>query len=284
VIELSRNFGKEAALTAGLDDAQGDVVVVMDADLQDPPSLILQMVSRWLAGADVVLARRVDRSCDGWLKRKTAQWFYRMHNALAEIRIPPDVGDFRLMDRQVVEALKSLPERQRFMKGLFCWVGFRTDVLDYDRAPRAVGKTKFASWKLWNLAVEGITSFSSAPLRMWTYVGLACAAATSAYALFIFVSALFWGTGVPGYASLLLVALFFGSLQLISLGLLGEYIGRIYTESKQRPVYLIRSRYAAEQSTPARQSPARHRQASAGRSRSSFRGYPQGRNRMGNMN
>jgi glycosyltransferase involved in cell wall biosynthesis len=246
VVELSRNFGKEAALTAGLDEARGDAVVVMDADLQDPPSLIPRMVTRWLAGADVVLARRADRSCDGWLKRKTAAWFYRMHNAVADIRIPPDVGDFRLMDRCVVEAIRALPERQRFMKGLFCWVGFRCETLDYERAQRAVGTTKFPGWKLWNLALEGFTSFSTAPLKMWTYLGLACAGATSVYAMFILLRALFWGVDVPGYASLLLVALFFGSLQLISLGLLGEYIGRIYNESKQRPVYVVRSRYSVQ--------------------------------------
>lgn len=250
VVELSRNFGKEAALTAGLDEAHGDAVVVMDADLQDPPSLIAQMVQHWQAGADVVLARRSDRSVDGWLKRTTAHWFYRMHNAVADIVIPPDVGDFRLMDRRVVAAIRSLPERQRFMKGLFCWVGFRTVIVDYQRRLRAVGDTKFPGWKLWNLAVEGITSFSTAPLRIWTYLGVASAAVTSLYAVFIFVRTLFWGIALPGYASLLLVLLFFGSLQLISLGLLGEYIGRIYLESKQRPVYLVRERFSKHAPSP----------------------------------
>ncbi|MDP3618951.1 MAG: glycosyltransferase family 2 protein [Ramlibacter sp.] len=287
VVELSRNFGKEAALTAGLDEAGGDAVVVMDADLQDPPALVIDMVRCWRAGADVVLARRADRSCDGWFKRQSAQWFYRMHNAVADIRIPQDVGDFRLMDRKVVDALKTLPERQRFMKGLFCWVGFRTEVLDYERAPRAVGTTKFAGWKLWNLALEGITSFSSAPLRMWTYLGLACAALTSAYALFIFLRALFWGMDLPGYASLLLVALFFGSVQLISLGLLGEYIGRIYNESKQRPVYLVRSRFAKPQPPvrAVRAAASRHAHALAtGRRRAAPPALVMGHDHVGSVN
>ena len=247
VIELSRNFGKEAALTAGLDVAAGQAVIAMDADLQDPPSLIHKFLHLWENGADVVLARRADRSTDSWLKRKTAQWFYSMHNAVADIAIPQDVGDFRLMDRRVVEALKLLPERQRFMKGLFCWVGFKTEVVSYDRAARAVGKTKFAGWKLWNFAIEGITSFSTAPLRIWTYVGCASAALTSVYALVVLVRTLAWGIQLPGYASLLIAILFFGSLNLISLGLVGEYIGRIYIESKQRPIYIVRNQYGARQ-------------------------------------
>jgi polyisoprenyl-phosphate glycosyltransferase len=247
VIELSRNFGKEAALTAGLDAARGQAVVAIDADLQDPPALIHQLIHMWESGADVVLARRVDRSTDGLVKRKTAEWFYRMHNLVAQIDIPQNVGDFRLMDRRVVDALKRLPERQRFMKGLFCWVGFKTAILDYDRAPRAVGSSKFAAWKLWNFAIEGITSFSTAPLRMWTYVGITTAILTALYAAGTFVRTLLFGIEVPGYASLLITILFFGSLQLISLGLLGEYIGRIYIESKQRPLYIIRNKFGREQ-------------------------------------
>lgn len=243
VLELSRNFGKEAALTAGLDEAAGDAVIVLDADLQDPPALILRMVELWKQGADVVLARRVDRSSDGLLKRKTAEWFYRMHNLVSDLSIPQNVGDFRLMDRRVVAALKRLPERQRFMKGLFCWVGYRTQVVDYERAPRAVGCSKFAGWKLWNFAIEGITSFSTAPLRIWTYLGLAGAALTVLYAAAIFLRTLLLGVDVPGYASLLIAILMFGSVQLISLGLLGEYIGRIYLETKQRPLYVVRSSY-----------------------------------------
>ncbi len=187
------------------------------------------------------MARRADRSTDGLLKRKTAEWFYRLHNLVADIAIPQNVGDFRLMDRRVVDALKQLPERQRFMKGLFCWVGFKTVMLDYDRAPRAAGTSKFPGWKLWNLAIEGITSFSTAPLRIWTYVGMASAVLTALYASAILIRTLFWGVDVPGYASLLIAILFFGSLQLISLGLVGEYIGRIYIESKQRPIYIVRN-------------------------------------------
>jgi glycosyltransferase involved in cell wall biosynthesis len=246
VIELSRNFGKEAALTAGIEAASGACVVPMDADLQDPPSVLLEMLHRWEAGADVVLARRADRTSDSLCKRKSAEWFYRLHNRLADIQIPQNVGDFRLMDRKVVDALRQLPERQRFMKGLFSWVGFRTEVVEYQRAPRAAGQSKFGGWKLWNLALEGFTSFSTVPLRLWTYVGFGGALLTSLYAAAIFVRTLVWGIDVPGYASLLIAILFFGSLQLISLGVLGEYIGRIYIESKQRPLYVVRQRHGGE--------------------------------------
>lgn len=246
LLELSRNFGKEAALTAGIDAARGAAVVPMDADLQDPPAVLRQLLLSWEGGADVVLARRTDRSSDGLLKRTTAEWFYRMHNLVADIAIPQNVGDFRLMDRQVVEALKRLPERQRFMKGLFSWVGFRTEYVHYARGARAVGTTKFPGWKLWNFAIEGFTSFSTAPLRIWTYVGLVGAACTALYGAAILIRTLAFGVDVPGYASLLLAILFFGSLQLISLGLLGEYIGRIYIESKQRPVYIVRRQYGGD--------------------------------------
>ncbi|WP_297367986.1 glycosyltransferase family 2 protein [Acidocella sp.] len=243
VIEFSRNFGKEAALTAGIDAARGEAVIPIDADLQDPPELIADMVREWRAGAEVVLARRIDRSTDGVLKRKTAQWFYRAHNKLSKTRIPENVGDFRLMDRKVVEALKALPERQRFMKGLFAWVGFRTVTLDYARAPRAAGETKFSGLALWNFALEGFTGFSTAPLKIWTYMGVAGALLTVAYTLFIVVHTLISGVSVPGYASLFVAVSFFGSVQLISVGLLGEYIGRIYVETKQRPTYIVRQIY-----------------------------------------
>lgn len=265
VIELSRNFGKEAALTAGLDAARGDAVVAIDADLQDPPSLIHQMVHLWENGAEVVLARRADRRTDSVLKRKTAEWFYRMHNLVSDIAIPQNVGDFRLMDRRVVDVLKRLPERQRFMKGLFCWVGFRTATVEYQRAARAVGTTKFPGWKLWNFAIEGITSFSTAPLRIWTYVGVLCSLATVLYALAILVRTLVLGVDVPGYASLLIAILFFGSLQLISLGLLGEYIGRIYLESKQRPIYVVRGAWGIGQPSSAPRKAPERWHASAGR-------------------
>ncbi|WP_298281111.1 glycosyltransferase family 2 protein [Acidocella sp.] len=240
VIEFSRNFGKEAALTAGIDAARGEAVIPIDADLQDPPELIADMVREWRAGAEVVLARRIDRSTDGLLKRKTAEWFYRAHNKLSKTHIPENVGDFRLLDRKVVNALKALPERQRFMKGLFAWVGFRTVTLDYMRAPRAGGMTKFSGFALWNFALEGFTSFSTAPLKIWTYMGVAGALFTVAYALFIIVHTFISGVSVPGYASLFVAVSFFGSVQLISVGLLGEYIGRIYVETKQRPAYIVR--------------------------------------------
>jgi len=245
VIELSRNFGKEAALTAGLDLAQGDAVIPIDADLQDPPELIARMIEAWRGGAEVVLARRQDRSADGMFKRKTASWFYALHNRMSKTKIPANVGDFRLMDRVVVAALKRLPERQRFMKGLFAWVGFRTVTIDYVRAKRAAGESKFSGFTLWNFAMEGLTSFSTAPLKIWTYVGACGALGTFIYSIFIVLYTILHGTGVPGYASLLVVVLFLGSIQLMSIGLLGEYIGRIYLETKQRPTYVIRKTYGA---------------------------------------
>ncbi len=240
IVELSRNFGKEAALTAGIDAARGDAVIPIDADLQDPPALIGEMIAAWQAGAEVVLARRSDRSSDGMMKRKTASWFYALHNRVSKTQIPENVGDFRLMDRVVVTALKTLPERQRFMKGLFAWVGFRTVTIDYARAERAAGETKFSGFALWNFALEGFTSFSTAPLKIWTYVGAAGALVTFIYIVFIVLWTILHGTGVPGYASLLVVVLFLGSMQLMSIGLLGEYIGRIYLETKQRPTYIVR--------------------------------------------
>lgn len=242
VVALSRNFGKEAALTAGIDHASGDAVVPFDADLQDPPEVIAALASRWAEGAEVVLARRTDRQSDGLLKRASAAAFYALHRRLAQIEIPDNVGDFRLMDRVVVDALKQLPERQRFMKGLFAWVGFRTVIVDYVRAPRVAGSSKFSGWRLWNFALEGITSFSTLPLRVWTYVGGVGALLAAFYAVFIVARTLLHGIDVPGYASLLVVVLFLGSLQLLSIGLLGEYIGRIYVETKQRPPYLVRRR------------------------------------------
>ena len=249
ILELSRNFGKEAAMTAGLDAARGDAVIPIDADLQDPPALIAAMVEAWRAGAEVVLARRSDRSTDAMLKRKSASWFYGLHNRLSHTKIPENVGDFRLMDRVVVDALKRLPERQRFMKGLFAWVGFRTVTIDYVRPLRASGVSKFSGFALWNFAMEGFTSFSTAPLKIWTYLGAASALLTLVYAIFIIVHTLIVGNAVPGYASLLVAILFFGSVQLMSIGLLGEYIGRIYLETKQRPAYLIRKIHGSADGT-----------------------------------
>lgn len=246
VLELSRNFGKEPALTAGIDMAKGDAVIPIDADLQDPPELIPILIEKWHAGAEVVLARRTDRAADAWLKRLTAEKFYRLHNRLSQVQIPENVGDFRLIDRVVVEALKQLPERQRFMKGLFAWVGFRTSEVEYARKSRHTGITKFSGWKLWNFALEGITGYSTIPLKIWTYVGAAGALLTACYAAFIILRTLIQGVDVPGYASLLVAILFLGSLQLIGIGVLGEYIGRIYMETKQRPSYIVRKSYEAD--------------------------------------
>jgi glycosyltransferase involved in cell wall biosynthesis len=246
VLEFSRNFGKEPAMTAGIDASSGDCVIPIDADLQDPPALIAEMLKKWQEGAEVVLAKRVDRSSDSYAKRTTAVMFYRLHNALSHLQIPENVGDYRLMDRVVVDALKQLPERQRFMKGLFAWVGFKTVTIEYSRDARLAGETKFSGWKLLNFAIEGITSFSLMPLKIWIYVGLAGALFAFLYATFIILRTLIFGIDLPGYASLLVVTLFFGSLQLISLGVIGEYIGRIYFESKQRPLYLIRKKYSSK--------------------------------------
>jgi polyisoprenyl-phosphate glycosyltransferase len=236
---LSRNFGKEAALSAGLDVARGDAVIPMDVDLQDPPELIVPMVARWREGFPVVLARRSDRRSDGMMKRASANWFYRVHNRLADVALPENVGDFRLLDRRVVDVLRTLPENRRFMKGIFAWAGFRSAVVDYARPAREEGASRFTPWRLWNLALEGITSFSTAPLRIWTYIGSMIAGVSMLYALFIVGRVLWAGVDLPGYASLITVVLFLGGLQLIGLGVIGEYIGRIYLEAKRRPVYVI---------------------------------------------
>ena len=240
VVDLSRNFGKEAALTAGLDIARGDAVIPIDADLQDPPELIPRLLEKWREGFEVVLAQRTDRSTDSWFKSRSAGWFYRIHNHLANVEVAENVGDFRLMDRRVVEAIRQLPERQRFMKGIFAWVGFRTTAVEYVRATRLGGASKFSGWRLWNLALEGITSFSTIPLRIWTYAGALVAGASLLYGAFIIIYTLIEGIKLPGYASLLVVVTFLGGLQLIGLGVIGEYLGRTYTEAKQRPVYIVR--------------------------------------------
>ncbi len=246
VIDLSRNFGKEAALTAGIDEARGDVVVPIDVDLQDPPELVLQMLAKWREGYEVVLARRIDRNSDTWAKRVSASWFYRMHNRMASPKIPENAGDFRLMDRCVVEALKTMPESCRFMKGLFAWVGFRTTQVEYFRQKRVAGTTKFNGWKLWNFALEGITGFSTDPLRVWTYVGMTVSLVSVLFAIFIGVKVLVAGVDVPGYASLMVAVSFLGGLQLMGIGVIGEYLGRTYIESKRRPVYFVRRIYEAK--------------------------------------
>lgn len=246
VIDLSRNFGKEAALTAGLNEARGDVVVPFDADLQDPPEVIAELVAKWHEGYDVVVAKRADRTSDTFLKRFSAAAFYRLHNSLSEVKIPENVGDFRLITREVVEALGEMRESRRFMKGLFAWVGYKTATVSYTRETRVAGKTKFSAWKLWNFALEGLTSFGTLPLRVWSYLGLFVALLSIVYASFLVIRTLVLGIDVPGYASLITAILFLGGVQLVGIGIIGEYVGRIYVESKHRPVYLIRSRYRAQ--------------------------------------
>lgn len=243
IVDLSRNFGKEAALTAGIDQAQGDAVIPFDADLQDPPEVIPLLVQRWLDGFDVVLARRTERATDSWAKRGAAALFYRVHNAISDTLIPDNAGDFRLMSRQVVDALKQLPENRRFMKGLFAWVGFRTTEVEYVRQPRAGGTSKFSGWRLWNFALEGLTSFGTLPLRIWTYVGGMTAGFALIYAAYLIVRTMVRGADVPGYASIITAVLFLGGMQLVGIGVVGEYIGRIYMESKRRPVYIVRRIY-----------------------------------------
>ncbi|KKD61495.1 bactoprenol glucosyl transferase [Grimontia sp. AD028] len=238
VVNLSRNFGKEAALTAGLDHASGDAIIPIDADLQDPPELILDFIREWKKGFDVVVAKRIDRSSDTWAKKITANLFYKFHNKIANVEIPDNVGDFRLITRKVVNAIQLLPENQRFMKGIFSWVGFRTSVVEYVRQPRAAGETSFNGWRLWNFALEGITSFSTAPLRIWLYLGVFFSSIAFIYGCVIVFKTLIFGIDLPGYASMLTAILFFGGIQLIGMGVMGEYIGRLYMESKKRPVYI----------------------------------------------
>jgi glycosyltransferase involved in cell wall biosynthesis len=246
VYDLSRNFGKEAALTAGLDQARGSVAVPLDADLQDPPEVIPVLIAKWREGFDVVNAVRAAREGEGWLKQASARWFYRVMNRLSAIDIPRDTGDFRLLSRAALDALHQMPERRRFMKGMFVWVGFPTASVTYRRACRHAGRTSWNYWRLWNFALEGITSFSLAPLRIASYLGLAVALLSLLYALFLIVRTLIFGNHVNGYPSLMAAVLFLGGVQLIALGVIGEYIGRIYEETKQRPVYIIRRRWTGE--------------------------------------
>lgn len=245
IIEFSRNFGKEAALTAGIEAATGDAIIPIDSDLQDPPSLIIEMIRWWAKGYEVVLAKRENRESDSFFKRLTAELFYRVHNYTSAVKIPRNVGDFRLMDRCVVDALKLYPENQRFMKGIFASVGFKTKVVGYIRQKRAEGTSKFNGLKLINFAIEGITSFSTMPLRVFSYVGVVGMAVTSIYAGVIFYKAVIHDIPVPGYASLALSILFFGNIQILGIGILGEYIGRIYMESKRRPIYIIKRHHRA---------------------------------------
>ncbi|UXI67616.1 glycosyltransferase family 2 protein [Tahibacter amnicola] len=238
-LRLSRNFGKELALTAGLDHADADAVVVIDADLQDPPELIGQFVQKWREGFDVVYGTRASRAGETWIKKWTSTAFYRVMERMTDLPIPRDTGDFRLMSRRAIDALKLLRERQRFMKGLFTWVGFPQTSIVYDRDPRFAGDSKWNYWRLWNFALEGITSFSSIPLRLATYVGIFSAVIAFVFAIWVFAKALLFGDPVRGYPSLMVVVLFLGGLQLMALGMIGEYLGRTYVEAKQRPLYLI---------------------------------------------
>jgi len=242
ILDLSRNFGKESALTAGIEYASGQAVIPLDADLQDPPEIIAQMLIKWHEGCDVVIGVRTDREADSFFKKTTAKLFYKLIGKMGEIPIPMNAGDFRLMDRKVVNALMKIPERARFMKGIFAWLGFRQDFVYYARPPRQSGKTKFKPWKLWNFALDGLISFSSMPLKVWTYLGLFVSMSSLFYMLFIITRTFIHGIDVPGYASLMVAILFFSGLNMIGMGILGEYISRVFVEVKQRPLYLVREK------------------------------------------
>lgn len=246
-VSLSRNFGKEAALSAGLDHARGAAVIPLDVDLQDPPELIGAMLERWREGYDVVYGVRRARTSDSAAKRLTAHWFYKIHNSMTRYKIPEHAGDFRLLDRRVVDVIRALPERNRFMKGLFNWAGFTQIAIEYDRSARTEGHTKFRPWQLWSLAVDGITSATTMPLRIWSYLGAGIAALSLIYAAYVIVRTLLGGVDVPGYASLLVAVLFLGGVQLLSLGILGEYVGRIFTEVKGRPIYIVERRLGEDE-------------------------------------
>lgn len=246
VVNLSRNFGKEIALTAGIDHAVGAAVIPIDADLQDPPELIGELIDKWREGYDVVYATRRSRQGESWLKRFTAKAFYSTIGSMSHVPIPSNTGDFRLLDRKVVEALKQLPERTRFMKGLFAWVGFKQTSVMFDRHPRLKGKTTWNYWRLWNFAIDGITSFSLLPLKVWGYVGFCISLISFIYASFLVIRTLIYGVDWPGYASLMVAILFLGGIQLLTLGIIGEYLGRVYEEVKRRPLYLVREFYGIE--------------------------------------
>lgn len=239
-LSFTRNFGKEAALMAGLQYATGDVVIPIDVDLQDPIEVIPQLIEEWKKGADIVLAQRTDRSSDTYFKRESAKLFYKFHNMISDLKIKENVGDFRLLSREIVEDIKGLPERNLFMKGVLSWVGGKTAIVTYKRAERSAGTSKFNGWKLWNLALEGITSFSTVLLRIWTYIGMAVAGCAFLYGGYRIISKLIFGNDVPGYTSMMVVMLFLGGIELIGIGILGEYIGRIYIEAKQRPRYVLK--------------------------------------------
>lgn len=239
LINLSRNFGKEIALTAGLQKATGDAVVVIDADLQDPPELIPELIKEWQNGYDVVYAQRTHRIGESLLKRTTAHFFYRIIQRISKIAIPEDTGDFRILSRRAVNALNTFSEQHRFMKGLFAWIGYKQKAVHYQRDPRHAGETKWNYWKLWNFALDGITSFSIAPLKISTYFGLLTAAGAFAYGIYMVIDTLIYGNPVPGYPSLIVIILMLGGAQLVAIGILGEYLGRIFNETKRRPLYFV---------------------------------------------
>lgn len=246
IIDLSRNFGKELALTAGLDYARGAAAVVIDADLQDPPELIPELVKQWHAGYDVVYAKRTERSGETWVKKLTAKLFYRVIRRVSEVAIPEDSGDFRLLSRRALDALKQLREQHRFMKGLFAWIGYPQQAVLYRRDARFAGTTKWNYWKLWTFALEGITSFTIAPLKIATYVGVFAALLAFLFAIFIVYKTLAYGDPVRGYPSLMVIVLFLGGIQLVALGVIGEYLGRMFTETKHRPLYLVKHLYPSD--------------------------------------
>ena len=245
IVDLSRNFGKEIALTAGLDHAEGDAVVVIDADLQDPPELISQLVQQWRDGYDVAYAQRIKREGESFFKKATAYLFYRMIQGVSRVKIPEDTGDFRLLSRRAVDAVKQLREQHRFMKGLFAWIGYSQKAVPYQRDPRFAGQTKWNYWRLWTFALEGFTSFTIAPLKLSSYLGLLASLAAFLYALGIIYRTLVFGDAVRGYPSLMVVILFFGGVQLMALGVIGEYLGRMFNETKGRPLYFIKGFHPA---------------------------------------
>jgi len=239
IVNLSRNFGKEIALSAGLDHSSGDAVVVIDADLQDPPELITKMVEHWREGYDMVYAQRTERLGETWLKKTTAHGFYRLMNRASEINVPADTGDFRILSRRAVNALKQLKEQHRFMKGLFAWIGYKQKAIPYCRDPRAAGDTSWNYWKLWNFALEGVTSFSTTPLKLSVYLGIATATGAFLFGLYMIIKTIIYGNPVAGYPSLMVAILFIGGIQLLAIGIIGEYLGRMFDESKCRPLYFV---------------------------------------------
>lgn len=240
LIEFSRNFGKEAALTAGIDFANGDALIPIDVDLQDPPELIKKLIAKWQEGFDVVLAKRINRDSDSFLKRITSHFFYRLYNLISKVKIPADVGDFRLIDKKVIEALRKLPENQRFMKGLFAWIGFSQCTVEYSRNIRMGGYSKFNGISLIRLAIDGIINFSIFPIRLFTYLGILGLLANITFSLIVLYKSIIENTAPAGYSSIILMITFVGSIQILGIGILGEYLGRIYVETKRRPIYIIK--------------------------------------------